>query len=162
MSEQAEHMALTHFLKVAEGRLPALRFVKHTPNEANGGGKKIRTSYIKRDGSTGWKMTPLEAIRNSQMGVRAGAWDWELIGFNLSPIWGRPTAYFNGLAIEMKAGDNGLSPEQKIWEAHYQVNGWKTFVCHDWIIAAGILVLWVGGDPRDFSLDARGIQKVSV
>lgn len=162
MSETAEHMALTHFLKVAECRLPALRFVKHTPNEANGGGGKIRTSYTKRDGSTGWKMIPLEAIRNSQMGVRAGAWDWELIGFNLYPIFGQPTGFYQGLAIEMKAEQGVLSADQRLWEAHYQACGWKTMICRDWIIAAGILVLWVGGDPRDFSLDASRIQKVGV
>jgi hypothetical protein len=149
MSEQTEHEALADFLLRMEGRYPALAFVKHTPNEADGGGEKKRIPYTKRDGSQGWKMVPLETLRGPSRGIKPGVFDWEFLLPNQGEFYGVTYGWYHGIAIELKVGKNDLSPDQRRWKEHYLQNDWATYVCYDWTEAARLLILWVGGNPDD-------------
>jgi hypothetical protein len=149
MSERTEQEALFDFLSRMEGRYPLLKYVFHVPNEASGGGAKVRTSYQKRDGSTGYKMTPVEALTNARMGVKKGVWDIWFPVRNRAEIWGKPSGAFAGLTIEMKAKHGALFPEQWEWHDLLCSEGWGCGVCNDWPTAARLLIHWVGGDPNE-------------
>jgi hypothetical protein len=47
-----------------------------------------------------------------------------------------PKGIFHGLFIEMKAGNNRLTPEQEGFERHLIDNGYSTCVAYSWIDAA--------------------------
>lgn len=146
MSETSEQRALFDFLARMEGRYPLLAFVKHTPNEANGGGNTVTL----RGPNGKMRNVPVEVLRNAQMGVKAGAWDIEYLGPNEGSIPELcPADFYRGLAIEMKAKNGRLSDEQKEWREHYRANGWHTKVCDDWTVAARLLLRWVGGNPDE-------------
>jgi hypothetical protein len=65
---------------------------------------------------------------------------------------------FGGVAIELKSSkayrtaNQGLTPEQIAWRAHYIKHGWYTAVYpeQDWPDAARLFVTWVGGNVEDF------------
>jgi hypothetical protein len=143
VSEQAEQEALFQFLRTMEGRHPLLRFVFHVPNQANGGGAKVRLS------GCGNRMVPVEAFTNARMGVKKGAWDIWAPFRNRAPIWEYPAGIFVGCAIEMKARGGRLSPDQEEWAAFLCAEGWSCTVCYDWTSAAQLLIRWVGGDPNE-------------
>jgi hypothetical protein len=149
MSERTEQEALFDFLSRMEGRYPLLKYVFHVPNEASGGGAKVRTAYQKTDGSLGYKMTPVEAFTNARMGVRKGAWDIWAPFRNRAPIWEYPAGIFVGCAIEMKVRGGRLSLDQEAWGAFLCAEGWSCTVCYDWTSAAQLLIRWVGGDPDE-------------
>jgi len=158
MSEQTEHEALFEFIQRMEGRYPMFRYIHHSPNESNGGGRKVRTAYAKASGGVGYRMTPLEVFTNARMGVRAGFPDWLWPRFNQAEVqqvlrWG-----FAGLAFEMKAArsraeaERKLSPEQRDWMSHFAAQGWCTELFWDWTDAARFLVTWEGGNPEECGL----------
>jgi hypothetical protein len=149
MSENTEQQALFHFLATMEGRYPALRYVFHPANEANGGGAKVRHVYTRRDGSQGWKTTPVEAIVGARMGVKAGCWDIWVPFRNRAPVWGYPALMFAGLVIEMKSKTGALSPEQSDWREFLRGEGWACQVYRDWTDAGRTLLAWAGGDLEE-------------
>lgn len=84
---------------MAELQYPLLKFVKHTRNESTGGPKVTR-----RDRKTGREIQiPLDVIQGSELGVRAGVWDFEYLGANRRPFDGMPAGWYAGLAVELKA-----------------------------------------------------------
>lgn len=149
MSEQTEQQALFHFLATMEGRYPIFRYVFHVPNEANGGGAKVRQSYTRRDGSQGWKMTPVEVLAGARMGVKAGCWDIWAPFHNRVAIWGYPALTFAGLVIEMKSKDGRLSADQESWREFLRGEGWGCQVYRNWTDAARTLIAWAGGNPEE-------------
>jgi len=149
MSETTAHEALAHFLHhIAAPRLPLLAFAYHTANESAGGPKA-------RNG------VPLDVLKEAKMGVRAGVWDWLMIGPNRLPI--DDERVWAGLAVELKSNrayatrDHGLFDAQVAWGRHYAANGWYTAVFRedDWTEAARLFVRWVGGDVADFDFGGR-------
>lgn len=52
-----------------------------------------------------------------------------------------------GLAIEMKAGRNVPTKEQRLWLAHLAKQGWLTDVCYSFEEARDILVAYLSGNP---------------
>lgn len=133
MSETTAHISLVEFLDMHTERLPMLRWVFHVANESAGGAKT-------KDG------VPLDVLKEAEMGVRAGVWDFLLI---------LPAG---GVAIELKSDgaykkrDNGLSPAQVAWRAHYEACGWDCYVFPEsrWHEAALLLVDVCGGNPTDY------------
>lgn len=150
------HQNLVDWLrKIGQPVYPALRFVKHTPNEALGSGSDTRP-VRQSDGS--FRNVPISVLRGAQMGVKPGVWDFEFLCPNDQPLSIAPaflplknivSGCYLGLAFEMKAEGGTLSDDQKIWGEHYARNGWFTAVfAGDWTPAARFLIGWVGGDPR--------------
>lgn len=144
MSETTDHQALAHFLHhIAAPRLPDLSYVWHTANESAGGAKTAGG-------------VPLDVVREAQMGVVAGVWDWLYLGENQARTGDCRASIFSGLAVELKSPKayrgkhNGLSVEQIAWRTRYIRNGWYTAVFCEWTEAAKLFVTWVGGDVRDF------------
>lgn len=72
----------------------------------------------------------ITASRLKREGVRRGVSDLFLCA---------PNKEYHGLWIEMKAGNNGTSNEQKQFIAHADANGYKTAVCWDWEVAASVI-----------------------
>lgn len=140
-SEDEIHVNLCDFLLKWRGQYPKLRFIKHTPNEAKGGGKMIETFYKGKR-----SRVPLSVLQNAKRGVVAGVWDFEYLGINESPIDHQPAGWYRGLAIELKHKTD-LSDDQIIWQQHYELNGWRTRIFRDWRLAAIYCIRWVGGDP---------------
>lgn len=149
MSERTDQEALFDFLSRMEGRYPLLRWVFHVPSEASGGGPKVRTRYIRSDGSAGYKMTPVEALTNARMGVKPGIHDIWAPFRNRAEMWGYRAGLFVGLTIEMKFGAGKLTPEQIEWREFLRIEGWAFAECRDWASAAQLLIVWVGGDPNE-------------
>lgn len=137
MSELTAHISLFHFLKVASARLPELAYVWHTRNE---------------------NADEDERKRGGQLGVVPGVWDVLYIGQNQACIGVLAPRECRGVAIELKSkaayrkAQNGLTPDQIRWRAHYSNNYWFTAIYpeQDWPEAARLLVRWVGGDIEDF------------
>lgn len=51
-----------------------------------------------------------------------------------------------GLAIEMKAGKNTPSREQRLWLAHLAKQGWLTDVCYSFEEARDLILAYLSGD----------------
>ncbi len=150
MSESSDQAALFSLLNTLAGcdasgriiagstpRLPLLMYVLHVPNEANGGGEKTK------------KGIPLEAITNARVGVRAGVPDLLFPVTNQRAIEMHPVGTLFGCAIELKAHDGRLRPDQRRWLAHLAAHGWYTETFFDWTKAARLLIAWAGGDPKE-------------
>lgn len=148
MSESSDQIALFDLLSRLEGRYPLLQYVMHPRNESSGG-NKVRRSYTKKDGSTGWKMIPVDVLNGAQMGVRPGAPDIFLPVRNRAPIQGFPPGHFTGLAIERKAAKGRASDDQTRWLVHLTSEGWYATVAREWGKEAALIITWVGGDPDE-------------
>lgn len=158
VSETQLHMNLVAWLhQVGEPLYPALRFVKHTPNEALSSGDD--TKAVRQPDGT-YRQVPLSVLRGGLMGVRPGVFDFEFLCPNVTPIWETPfepyaeltiltaSGRYRGLAFELKAVGGRVEPEQETWAKHYARNEWFTAViAGDWAPAARLLIRWVGGDP---------------
>ena len=75
------------------------------------------------------------AARLKAEGVKAGVWDV------LCPV---NNGEYNGLAIEMKYGKNGLTPEQEDWAERFEYIEWKTEVHYDGIEAFNAICDYLG------------------
>lgn len=78
----------------------------------------------------GVKLTQAQAGKAKAAGMLKGEWDVRL------PVRRGPHI---GLAIEMKAGRNKLTPEQEWYGARLREEGWETAVCYTWEDAMGII-----------------------
>jgi len=153
-SETELHMNLVAWLRqVGEPLYPALRFVKHTPNEALSSGDDTRAV---RQANGTYRNVPISVLRGGRMGVRPGVFDFEFLCANALPLCEQPflpTALarpgrYAGLVFELKAARGRIDPDQVIWAEHYAANQWFTAVFYgDWAPAARLLIRWVGGDP---------------
>ena len=104
MNQPNEHdiqCAFIDWCRLNETRLPGLRLAFAVPN--GGMRNKIVAAKLKAEG------------------VRAGVLDW------LCPV---PVAGFNGLAIEFKRGNNGMTKsQQEFAELLEKIAGWHVSVC---------------------------------
>lgn len=79
-------------------------------------------------------------------GVKAGVWDLQLA---------LPVGRVPGLWVEMKAGKNTLSPEQREWRDRMQRVGFKCVVCWSWGAAKDAITEYLGAQaPRASLLSA--------
>ena len=91
-------------------RMPELEYLHHVPN----GGK--------RDKAT--------AIALKRQGVKAGVPDVVL------PV---PRGEYHGLYIELKAGSNTTTANQKSWLKFLRQQGHYTAICYSWQLAAEMI-----------------------
>ncbi len=76
------------------------------------------------------KTTPQAGMRLKMKGVKSGVPD--ILIFN-------PNKDFNGLAIELKIGNNKPTSNQKKWLTDLRDNGWNCFVCNDFYVFKDIV-----------------------
>lgn len=113
-AEQARFVKWTH-LTTVRALMPELSWLYHTPN--------------------GKKRDKLTAARLKAMGVVPGVPDLIL------PV---RTSDYTGLAIEMKSSTGSLSPEQRDWQEHYIIQGWRFAVCRSAEDARSVLCAYLG------------------
>lgn len=124
-SEDVHQQALFNFFAVAENRIPALELAFHTPN----GGLRARKT----------------AVKLKSLGVKPGVPDVMIPCAN---------AFYKGLAIELKYGNNRCSSAQLYWHQKLREHGWRVAVVYDWTHAAAIVCEYFEVDPEDFGLHA--------
>lgn len=78
----------------------------------------------------GGKRGKTEAARMKGIGVRAGVHDYHL------PV---PRGPFIGLWIEMKAGDNRPTTDQRSWGRRMVTQGHAVFYCWSWLAAKDVI-----------------------
>lgn len=145
-SEEADgQAALFDLLARLEGRWPLLAFVTHVQNESSGA-NKVRRSYRKKDGTTGYKMVPMDVLTGAQQGVKPGVPD--IVGFlrNRCPVLHYPIGHFVGFTIERKAKGGIVRPDQARWAAHLWEEGWYAVTSTDWTDEVRLIIAWCGGD----------------
>lgn len=127
--------ALFTWITLATPRIPQLALAFHP---ANGG---------KRD--------PREAARLKGLGVRPGVPDVMIPHegdscvrlFNEDKNGNRIYAPYLGLAIELKAGKNGTTPEQRAWHERLEGAGWQVNVCRSFDEARQVIADYFGVKP---------------
>lgn len=107
LSESGHQEALFNWAYYKMHSMPELEFLHHIPN----GGKRDK----------------ITAVALKRQGVKAGVPDIHL------PV---PRQGFNGLYIELKAGDNKTTVNQQKWLKFLNEQGYKAVVCHGWQAAA--------------------------
>ncbi len=107
---------------IAQGRLPELENMFAIPNG-------------------GWFKNKAIGMKMKQEGLRKGVPDIFLPGKN---------AQFNGLFIEMKFGNNGLTSEQKTWIDRLGRAGFQTAICRDWVEAAMLICIYFEKGKKEF------------
>lgn len=129
MSEHTEQAALFQWAAMAESRLPELAFLAHWPN--------------------GDHRTKAAAGRLQAAGVKRGPADVWL--FARTPV-------YVGFVFEFKtrkgnkAARERLTPEQAVWFAHLEAQGWLTGAYFDWPDAARAICRYLGADFRQWGL----------
>ena len=108
--ESGHQEALFNWAEYNMQRMPELEYLHHVPN----GGK--------RDKAT--------AIALKRQGVKAGVPDIELPA---------PRGEYHGLYIELKAGSNTTTANQKRWLKFLRQQGYYTAVCYSWQLAAELI-----------------------
>lgn len=108
--ESGNQEALFQWAEYQMQRMPELEYLHHVPN----GGK--------RDKAT--------AIALKRQGVKAGVPDIHLPA---------PRGEYHGLYIELKAGGNTATPNQKRWLKYLRKQGYYTEVCYSWQAAAELI-----------------------
>ena len=93
--EEVLHRACFQLVELLQPQYPILEYLFHSPN--GGGRSKAEAGALKA------------------MGVRSGVPDLQL------PF---PSHYFKGLGIELKAGKNTLTNDQRDWLQVASKNGW--------------------------------------
>ena len=108
--ESGHQEALFSWAAYNVGRMPELEYMHHIPN----GGK--------RDKAT--------AIALKRQGVKAGVPDVYLPA---------PRGEYHGLYIELKAGNNTTTQNQRSWLKFLRQQGYYTAVCYGWQLAADLI-----------------------
>lgn len=108
--ESGHQEALFSWAAYNVGRMPELEYMHHIPN----GGK--------RDKAT--------AIALKRQGVKAGVPDVYLPA---------PREEYHGLYIELKAGNNTTTQNQRSWLKFLRQQGYYTAVCYGWQLAADLI-----------------------
>lgn len=109
-NEAGQQEALFCWAEYQLGRMPELEYMHHVPN----GGK--------RDTKT--------AVALKRQGVKAGVPDIHLPA---------PRGDYHGLYIELKAGKNFTTGNQKRWLDYLRQQGYFTAVCYNWQVAAELI-----------------------
>lgn len=111
LGDESRHQeALFSWTEYQMGRMPELEYMYHIPN----GGK--------RDAAT--------ATALKRQGVKAGVPDIHL------PV---ARGEYHGMYIELKAGRNTTTDNQKRWLEYLRQQGYFTAVCYGWQIAAELI-----------------------
>ncbi len=118
MSEHSEQVALFQALKLTERQEPALTWAFAIPN--------------------GFYSTPAQKRKMRDEGLRRGVWDIFV------PI---PRNGKHGLFIEMKFGDNKLTPDQMAFGDYAKDAGYECRVAYDWEAAYGLICAYLGIEP---------------
>lgn len=108
--ESGHQEALFSWAAYQTQRMPELEYLHHVPN----GGK--------RDKAT--------AIALKRQGVKAGVPDIHL------PV---AKGSYHGLYIELKAGKNTTTSNQKQWLKFLRLQGYYTAICYSWQLAAELI-----------------------
>ena len=108
--EESNQEALFQWAEMKKGVMPELEYMHHVPN----GGKRDK----------------LTAIALKRRGVKAGVPDIVL------PV---PKCGYHGLYIELKAGKNTTTENQKRWLSFLSSHGYFTAVCYGWQTAAALI-----------------------
>ena len=108
--ESGHQEALFEWAKYQLWHMPELEYMFHVPN----GGKREKAT----------------AVALKRQGVKAGVPDIVL------PV---PRDGYHGLCIELKAGKNKPTQNQKRWLKFLQEQGYYTAVCYGWQEAAKII-----------------------
>jgi hypothetical protein len=119
-SESNEQITLFQWAVLHERKYPELKLLYHIPN----GGKRYKTT----------------AIRLKAEGVKAGVPDICL------PV---PRGKYHGLYIELKAGKNTATDNQKQWLRDLTAYGYFTAVCCGWQAASDTIMEYLKGVKRD-------------
>ena len=109
-SEADEQTALFEWAELMRGQLPGIELMYHVPN----GGSRNHA----------------EAAHLKAQGVKAGVPDICL------PV---PRGAYHGLYIELKAGKNKPTKEQREWISALRKQKYAAGVCYGWEAAAGII-----------------------
>lgn len=123
MSEATEQAALFQWAEIAQAQIPSLAFLAHWPN----GGKRDKAA----------------AGQLKAQGVKKGPADVWL--FVRNPL-------YVGFVFEFKTRKGNasalqrLTPEQSMWFAHLERQGWLTGAYYDWPDAARAICRYLGTD----------------
>lgn len=101
--EHKEQAALIRWANMSLGKYPMLKWMFAVPN---GGHRHIAV-----------------AVKLKAEGVKKGPLDLWL------PFKSKG---YSGLVIEMKIGNNKLTPEQEEWAEFLDSQGWSVHVCYNW------------------------------
>jgi hypothetical protein len=118
--EHDEQVKLFEWAALNAGRFPELEYLHAVPN--------------------GGHRHPGVAVKLKAEGVKAGVWDVNLDCARHG---------YHGLKIEMKAGENTLTDNQRRWGAFYETQGYKTAVCYGWVEAAQVIMEYLGGSDGE-------------
>lgn len=118
--EHCEQVALFEWAALAAKTRPALHMLYAIPN----GGHRSKAT----------------AGKLRAEGVKAGVPDIHL------PV---PVGRNCGLWIEMKAGRNGVTPEQSDWIDALSAVGHACYVAYSWQAARDLILAYLDGAPRD-------------
>ena len=122
--EHQEQAALFRWASLVEPRLPELATLFAIPN--------------------GGDRHPVVAAKLKDEGVRSGVWDCLLA---------TPRDGLAGCWIEMKAGRNGLTCDQKVWAHLMRAAGYRCEdVCFSWCEAARAICEYLGATPGEYGL----------
>lgn len=54
---------------------------------------------------------------------------------------------YNGLVVELKAGTNQPTKEQKLWLNHFRAEGWLVDICYSFEEARDLILAYLSGNP---------------
>lgn len=143
--EFEEQCELFHFLRANKGRHPVLGWVHASLN--------------------GLPLTPAVMRKAQASGMTAGIYD---VFVPAVRTWADPTDPADqprtrpGLYLEMKAGKNGLTDDQKRYREHCEREGYALAVAYNWIDAASIIVRYLGIEDREIDVRLSVNRKATV
>lgn len=127
--ESGNQEALFSWAALNVEQMPELAFMHHVPN----GGKRDR----------------MTAIALKRQGVKSGVPDIVL------PY---PHARYHGLYIELKAGKNTTTAEQRKWLKYLSEHGYYTAVCYGWDTARDLIITYLK-EPENLGPNNRIIRE---
>lgn len=127
--ESGNQEALFQWAELNAVHMPELEFMHHVPN----GGKRDR----------------MTAISLKRQGVKAGVPDIALPA---------PRADYHGLYIELKAGKNKATENQRRWLKYLADHNYYAAVCYGWRAAADLITTYLE-DPESLGPNNRIIRE---
>lgn len=125
--EHNHQVALFNWADLHKKKYPELGLMFSVPNEGKRGRKK--------DPKTG-KWYSVEGKKLRDAGMKKGVPDIVL------PV---PRGTYAGLFVELKAGDNKPTPDQREWHEKLRNVGHMVVVCYEWQAAAEIIEKYLQG-----------------
>lgn len=140
-TEEEMHMQIVQAISCLEAKYTDLKWIHHSPSEVS---------------------SPARAVKMKKMGTRAGVMDleWCLVR-EVTEGFGE-TKVYNGLAIELKAGKNNLTPSQKERKEWLERQGWKVLVCRSAQEAVDAILQYYGTDKTSIGTRHLRIKEPRV